>query len=92
MTQSLAMELAPHRITVNAYCPGIVDTPMWDALDEQFRQIPGSTTRELEVRKTPLGRIQTTDDVADLVEFLASPASDFITGQSIIQNGGRILL
>lgn len=89
ITQSMAQELAQYKITVNAYCPGIVDTPLWERLDREFRQIPNSTTMEAEIKKTPLGRVQTPDDVADLVEFLSSPASDFLTGQSIVQNGGR---
>lgn len=90
ITQSFASELAPHQITVNAYCPGIVDTPMWKALDQDFEKIGAQRMAE-KVAGTPLGRVQHPEDVANLVSFLASDQSDFITGQAIIQDGGRIM-
>lgn len=90
ITQSLAAELAPHQITVNAYCPGIVDTPMWQALDQDFEKIGAQRMAE-KVAGTPLGRVQYPEDVANLVSFLASDQSDYITGQSIIQDGGRVM-
>jgi meso-butanediol dehydrogenase / (S,S)-butanediol dehydrogenase / diacetyl reductase len=90
ITQSFAVELAPHKITVNAYCPGIVDTPMWKALDEDFEKIGAQRFAE-KVAGTPLGRGQHPEDVANLVSFLASDQGDFITGQAIIQDGGRIM-
>ena len=91
MTQSLAQELAPHKITVNAYCPGIVDTPLWEALDQDRAKIPGARRMAEMVSTTPLGRVQYAEDVAALVSFLASADSDFITGQSLIQDGGRLM-
>jgi len=90
ITQSFAAELAPHQITVNAYCPGIVDTPMWKGLDQDFEKI-GAERMAQKVAGTPLGRVQYPEDVANLVSFLASDQSDFITGQAIIQDGGRIM-
>ncbi len=90
ITQSFAAELAPYQITVNAYCPGIVDTPMWKALDQDFEKIGAERMAE-KVAGTPLGRVQSPEDVANLVSFLASDQSDFITGQAIIQDGGRIM-
>jgi len=90
ITQSFAAELAPYQITVNAYCPGIVDTPMWKALDQDFEKIGAQRMAE-KVAGTPLGRVQSPEDVANLVSFLASDQSDFITGQAIIQDGGRIM-
>lgn len=88
ITQSLATELAPHKITVNAYCPGIVDTPLWASLDQNFARIPGARRMADRVATIPLGRVQYPEDVAGLVAFLVSPDADFITGQSIIQDGG----
>lgn len=91
ITQSFAMELAPYNITVNAYCPGIVDTPMWESLDRDLANIPGATRMSDEIAATPLGRVEYPEDVAGLVAFLVSPDADFITGQSIIQDGGKVL-
>jgi meso-butanediol dehydrogenase / (S,S)-butanediol dehydrogenase / diacetyl reductase len=92
LTQSFANELAKYKITVNAYCPGVVDTPLWAVLDEEFATMPGGTTLAKEVRNTPLGRVQTPEDVADLVEFLASPQGGFITGDAILTTGGRVMI
>ncbi len=90
--QSFARELAQYKITANAYCPGIVDTPMWAGLDEDLARIPGAGRMAERVAATPLGRVQVPEDVADLVAFLASPQSDFMTGQSLIQDGGRLIM
>jgi meso-butanediol dehydrogenase/(S,S)-butanediol dehydrogenase/diacetyl reductase len=90
ITQSLASELAAHKITVNAYCPGIVGTAMWEKLDQDFEKI-GAQRMDEKVAGTPLGRAQYPADVANLVSFLASDNADFITGQAIIQDGGRIM-
>ena len=91
LTRSLALELAPHRINVNAYCPGIVDTPMWDQIDSYLaaqQQVPPGTVKERAVDRVPLGRLETPEDVANLVAFLASPDSDYMTGQAINITGG----
>jgi meso-butanediol dehydrogenase/(S,S)-butanediol dehydrogenase/diacetyl reductase len=90
ITQSLALELAPHQITVNAYCPGIVDTAMWDGLDKDMERI-GAERMSQKVATTPLGRVQYPEDVANLVSFLASDDASFITGQAIVQDGGRLM-
>ena len=90
ITQSLAGELAPYQITVNAYCPGIVDTAMWAGLDKDLEKI-GAQRMSAKVAGTPLGRVQYPEDVANLVSFLASDDASFITGQAIIQDGGRIM-
>ena len=90
ITQSLAGELAPYQITVNAYCPGIVDTAMWAGLDKDLEKI-GAQRMSEKVAGTPLGRVQYPEDVANLVSFLASDDASFITGQAIIQDGGRIM-
>ncbi|HET7701172.1 MAG TPA: SDR family NAD(P)-dependent oxidoreductase [Candidatus Limnocylindria bacterium] len=83
LTRSLALELAPHGITVNAVGPSAVET---DLTRERFRTIPGF--REEEIARTPLGRLGTPEDVAAAVVFLASPAAGFITGQTLMVDGG----
>lgn len=93
LTQSAAKELASDGITVNGYCPGIVGTDMWVEIDERFSEITGTPkgkTYEKFVEGIALGRAQTPDDVAALVSFLASPDSDYITGQSILTDGGIV--
>src|SRR3954447_12896828 len=70
LTQSLAQELGEHGITVNAYSPGIVQTPMWDSIDDAFTRRRGTATgSELAgwVDRIPLGRLETPDDVAGVV-------------------------
>jgi NAD(P)-dependent dehydrogenase (short-subunit alcohol dehydrogenase family) len=83
LTRSLALELAPHGITVNAVGPTIVET---DMTRERLRTMPGF--REEEIARTPLGRLATPEDVAAAVVFFASPAAGFITGQTLLVDGG----
>lgn len=93
LTQAAAKEYASKGITVNAYCPGIVGTDMWVEIDERFAEITGSPKGETfkkYVEGIALGRAQTPEDVAALVAFLASDDSDYITGQSILTDGGIV--
>lgn len=100
LTQSAAKALAPHRITVNAMNPGIIDTSMWQTTDGELAAIfcaesgkdyrPGEVTENV-VANIPLGRVGTPADVAALAFFLASNDSDYITGQAINVCGGLVM-
>jgi meso-butanediol dehydrogenase/(S,S)-butanediol dehydrogenase/diacetyl reductase len=91
MSQSVAQELAPHQITVNVYSPGVVHTPMWEGIDAEMTRRRGTELgSEMAgmVAGIPLGRLETPTDVAGVVSFLASPDANYITGQSIVVDGG----
>ena len=81
LVQVAAQEFAPHGITANAYAPGIVDTQLWKDGRGLFNALAA---------KIPLGRTQHPEDVAGLVAFLASPAADSMTGQTVIMDGGIV--
>ena len=91
LSQSLAQELAEHGITVNVYSPGVVQTPMWESIDDALATrkgtAPGSELAGM-VAGIPLGRLETPADVAGVVSFLASPDAGYVTGQSIVVDGG----
>ncbi|USS85572.1 acetoin reductase [Fructilactobacillus myrtifloralis] len=89
--QSAAKELAPDQITVNAYDPGIVLTSLRDGIDETTANLKQRTFAEQRasvVNEIALKRAATPADVANVVSFLASPQADYITGQSILIDGG----
>ncbi|MBF7018057.1 acetoin reductase [Staphylococcus durrellii] len=93
-TQTAAKELAQDGITVNAYCPGVAKTKMWDRIDEEMVKYnddmePGDAFKEFS-SAIKLGRYQEPKDVANLVSFLASEDSGYITGQSILTDGGLV--
>lgn len=91
ITQAAAKELAKDKITVNAYCPGIVLTPMWDQIDAAMAKIydrPLGETKQEYIDGIALGRGEEPADVANLVSFLADEKSNYITGQSILVDGG----
>jgi len=95
VTQSLAKEVAKEGITVNAFCPGIIDTDMWAYNDQAWGKLlgnykPGELMAEW-VRNIPMGRAGTGEDVAGLVAFLASDDATYITGQTINVDGGLIM-
>ena len=80
LTRSLAQELAPRNIRVNAVSPGIIDTPMVNDL----MRGKGDTI----LAGTPLARMGTPDEVAGVIAFLASDLASFVTGETVHVNGG----
>jgi meso-butanediol dehydrogenase/(S,S)-butanediol dehydrogenase/diacetyl reductase len=91
--QAAAKELAKDKITVNAYCPGIVGTAMWDLIDEKMTQRTGEERGAAMKRfseSIALGRVERPEDVAAFVSYLASRDSDYMTGQSVLIDGGII--
>ena len=95
LTQASAMDLAPHGITVNAVCPGPINTDRMSYWERDQAAQRGLTQEEFRAQvvaasadRTPLGRIAEAEDVANLVAFLAGPDSSLITGQSYNVNGG----
>lgn len=99
ITQSLALELAQHNITVNAFCPGIIETNMWDYNDRVWGEILSSAEKQYNkgelmeewIQGVPLKRAGKPSDVAGLVTFLASEDAAYITGQTINVDGGLIM-
>jgi meso-butanediol dehydrogenase/(S,S)-butanediol dehydrogenase/diacetyl reductase len=98
LTQTLALELASHKITVNAICPGHLATDMASGGSRGEARRLGISIEEVTARRyagllpnVPLGRIGQPEDIANAVAFLASSQSDYITGQAINVNGGRLI-
>ncbi|PVB60145.1 SDR family NAD(P)-dependent oxidoreductase [Labrenzia sp. 011] len=90
-TQGLARELAPSGIRVNAVCPGFVRTSMQEreiAWEAELRHMSPEEVQQDYISQTPLGRIETPEDVAGVVVFLCSDAARFMTGQAINVTGG----
>ena len=88
ITQTLAAELAPHKINVNAICPGtIVETRMRDAADARSIEQGLKTAKEREAG-IPIGRVGLPEDIARVAVFLASEEASYMTGQSINITGG----
>ena len=96
LTQSAARDLASHKITVNGFAPGVVNTELWRQLDQDLMDIgasekPGQAMEEFS-QGILMGRAATPDDIVGTATFLASSDSDYMTGQCIMIDGGMILV
>ncbi len=91
VTQSAALAFSPYNINVNAVCPGVIPTPMWDQIDRDRSRLmgaqPGDALKSF-VEKVPLLRAGAPEDVAGTVAFLCSPDADYSTGQTLNVDGG----
>src|SRR4051794_14236722 len=96
VTQATARGLVEHGITVNAFAPGVVDTPMWVGLNEDLRSIHDQTEEADPMREfatgTLVGRPASPDELAPFLVYLASPESDYMTGQMYMVDGGQVLV
>lgn len=81
----MALEFAPHGVNVNAVSGGLIET---DSLAYFYEKVPGMPAIETVLSRTPKGRAGTAQEVADVVAFLLSPESEYITGQTIVVDGG----
>lgn len=82
LTKAMAFELGPKGIRVNAVAPGFVETPLTRAF------LADEKVRTSQIRRMPLGRIMTVEDIMGAIVFLASPASAMVTGTSLVIDGG----
>lgn len=83
LTKSIARELAGRGVTVNVVAPGFIETDMTGVLPESIRTAV--------IEKIPLGRFGATEDIASAVAFLAGPESAYITGQTLVVDGGMVM-
>ena len=96
VTQATARGLVEHGITVNAFAPGVVDTPMWLGLNDDLRTIhdqpaDADPMREFALQ-TLVGRPASPEELAPFLVYLASPESDYMTGQMYMVDGGQVLV
>jgi 3-oxoacyl-[acyl-carrier protein] reductase len=89
LTQAMAQELAPHGITVNAICPGAIATDRNAAT--RNRAATTGDAAAASAASSPVGRIGEPDDIARAVVYLADPAASYVTGQSLVIDGGRYM-
>jgi NAD(P)-dependent dehydrogenase (short-subunit alcohol dehydrogenase family) len=86
LTRSAALDLAPAGIRVNAVCPGIIETSMWQAWLAEVDDVEATVADVIKLQ--PLGRIGRPDDVANAIAFLASDEASYITGTTLYVDGG----
>lgn len=94
ITKSFAYAYAARNVRVNAICPGIMDTPMQDAVLERLASIRGTTVASISdgrLATVPLGRGAHPDECAGVIAFLLSDAAGYMTGQAINQTGGMVM-
>lgn len=96
LTQAAARALAPDKITVNAFAPGVVRTELWEQLDREFldlglTQKPGQAINEFS-QSILMGRYSKPEDITGVTTFLASAGSDYVTGQTFMIDGGMVLI
>jgi meso-butanediol dehydrogenase / (S,S)-butanediol dehydrogenase / diacetyl reductase len=96
VTQATARGLVEHGITVNAFAPGVVDTPMWVGLNEDIRAIHDQPEDADPMREfatgTLVGRPAAPEELAPFLVYLASQESDYMTGQMYMVDGGQVLV
>jgi meso-butanediol dehydrogenase/(S,S)-butanediol dehydrogenase/diacetyl reductase len=96
VTQATARGLIEHGITVNAFAPGVVDTPMWVGLNDDIREIHAQPAEADPMREfatgTLMGRPASPAELAPFLVYLASPESDYMTGQMYMVDGGQVLV
>jgi meso-butanediol dehydrogenase/(S,S)-butanediol dehydrogenase/diacetyl reductase len=93
MTQAAARALAEHKITVNAFSPGVVATPLWTQLDKDLEEIgEGDSGFDSMASGILVGRAALPEDILPTALFLASSDSDYVTGQTMAIDGGMILV
>ena len=93
-TQSAALAMAPRGIRVNAISPGVIDTPMWGAVDAMFARFEGlapGQKKQAVGLAVPLGRMGVPQDIAGAAVFLASAESAYITAQTLNVDGGNVM-
>ena len=92
--RAIAAEIARTNVTANAVCPGFVETDMWASVAREqgalLNQSPEEFTRR-RVHQIPLGRMERPEDVANVIGFLVSPRSDYMTGQALSVDGGLVM-
>ena len=89
-SKTLAREMARYKITVNVVCPGLTETPLLQGIREQSPKT--EKVIEAVTRAIPLGRVGQPEDIAGAVVYLASPAADFVTGQTLSVSGGLTMV
>jgi NAD(P)-dependent dehydrogenase (short-subunit alcohol dehydrogenase family) len=94
MTKSLALAHAAEGVRVNCVCPGFVETDMWASLAREqgamLNQSPEEFTRQ-RLRQIPLRRMESPEDVANVIGFLVSPRAEYMTGQALSVDGGLVM-